>query len=127
MKKSSRTYRRAVGVALGTALFLVWAIGALGVIAYEGFRGDLMYLGVLAVGAVGAILSRFRPRGMARALFATALAQAVVAVIALATGMAGERGTSVLEIVGLNGMFVVLFSISGWLFLRSATDRVAAA
>jgi hypothetical protein len=35
-----------------------------------------MYIGVLAVGIIGAIIARLRPRGMARALFATALAQA---------------------------------------------------
>ena len=42
-----------------------------------------MYFGVLAVGMAGALIARLRPRGMARALFATALAQALVAAIAL--------------------------------------------
>jgi hypothetical protein len=46
-----------------------------------------MYIGVLAVGIIGAIVARFRPHGMARALFATALAQALVAVIALLAGL----------------------------------------
>ena len=41
-----------------------------------------MFFGVLVVGIIGAIIARFRPQGMARALFATALAQALVAVIA---------------------------------------------
>jgi hypothetical protein len=35
------------------------------------------------VGIGGAAIARFRPEGMARALFATALAQALVPVIAL--------------------------------------------
>jgi hypothetical protein len=42
---------------------------------------------VLAVGLIGAIIACFRPHGMARALFATALAQALVAVIALIFGL----------------------------------------
>jgi len=42
----------------------------------------LMYIGVLAVGIIGALIARFQPHGMARALFATALAQMLVAVIA---------------------------------------------
>ena len=42
-----------------------------------------MYFGVLAVGFIGAFIARFQPRGMARALFATAVAQALVPVIAL--------------------------------------------
>ncbi|MFD1505787.1 hypothetical protein FE374_00690 [Georgenia yuyongxinii] len=123
MTKNNRTYRWAVGIALFTAAFLVWAIGALGVIAYEGFRGDMMYLGVLAVLVVGAAVARFRARGMARALFATAVAQALVAVVALLAGMAGERGTSALEIVGVNGMFVALFCLSGWVFRHAAAPE----
>lgn len=35
------------------------------------------YFEVLAVGIIGALIARFRPRGMARALFATALAGAL--------------------------------------------------
>jgi hypothetical protein len=45
-----------------------------------------------------AIIVRFQPRGMARALFATALAQALVAVIALIAGL-GYPWSGPLEIV----------------------------
>jgi hypothetical protein len=41
-----------------------------------------MYFGVLAVGISCALIARLQPHGMARALFATALAQALVATIA---------------------------------------------
>ena len=51
-----------------------------------------MYGGVLAVGIVGAIIARFQPDGMARALVATALAQMVVAVIALIAGWGSGTG-----------------------------------
>jgi hypothetical protein len=119
LRRTTTTYRWAVAVALGTALFLVWGIGALGVLAYEGYRGDLMYLGVLAVAACGAVISRLRASGMARTMVATALAQVLVAVIALLAGAAGEPGTSVLEILGLNAMFAALFCLSAWLFRRA--------
>jgi hypothetical protein len=72
MPKNNRSFRWALGIAVFTAAFLEWAIGALGVIAYEGFRGDMMYMAVLAVLVVGAAVARFRARGMAPALFATA-------------------------------------------------------
>ena len=68
-------YRAAVGVALGTALFLVWANLAVGIIGNEGNPVNLAYFGVLAVGFIGALIARLKPRGMARALFATAIAQ----------------------------------------------------
>ncbi len=78
-KAGNIAYRVAVGLALATAFILVWLIGAVGVIGAEGDLFDLMYFGVLAVGIIGAIIARFQPHGMARALFATALTQALVA------------------------------------------------
>lgn len=110
-------YRSAVAIALGATLVLLHGVAALGVIGAAGDRADLMYLGVLAVGIVGALVARFRPRGMAAALAATALAQALVAVIALGAGLGGTNPR--IEIMGLNGMFVALFLTSAWLFQRA--------
>ncbi len=83
---------------------------------------NLMYFGVLAVGIVGALIARFRPRGMARALFATALAQTSVAVIALIAGL-GYPWSGPLELSALNGFFVALFVASAWLFRRAEHAR----
>lgn len=116
-------YRSALGVALAAALFLVWLILALGLIGAEGDPADLMYGGVLAIGIGGAMVARFQPRGMALALSATALAQALVAVIALVAGKHRAEATSVAELLGLNGMFVVLFAGAAWLFRRAARRR----
>ncbi|WP_116040450.1 hypothetical protein [Amycolatopsis palatopharyngis] len=122
MTKHKNAYRSAAGIAVVTAFVLVWAIGAVGVIGREGDRADLMYGGVLAVGIIGAVIARFRPHGMARALLATAVAQAVVAVIALIAGKHQSPVSSVFEILGLNGFFVALFIGSAWLF-RDAARR----
>lgn len=119
-------YRAAVGVALAAAFILLWLMGAVGIIGVEGDRADLMYLGVLAVGLIGALIARFRPQGMARALLATALAQALVAVIALVAGMPRDPVTSVPELVGLNGLFVALFVGSAWLFRHAARQQLSA-
>jgi hypothetical protein len=78
-----------------------------------------MYVGVLAVGLVGALVARFRPGGMARALFATALAQALVAVIAL-TFQLGAPSSPPAELVLLNGFFVALFLGSALSFRQAA-------
>ena len=77
------TYRAAVGVALAAAFILVWINLAVGIIGSEDSPANLMYGGVLAVGIIGAVIARFQPVGMARALSATALVQALVDVIAL--------------------------------------------
>ena len=113
-------YRVAVAVALAAALLLVWANLSLGIVGETGDPADLMYGGVLVIGIIGAVIARFQPQGMARALLATALATAVVAVIALIAGKHEAPISSVWELLGLNGMFVALFIASALLFRRAA-------
>ncbi len=80
-----------------------------------------MFVGVLAVGAIGAAAARFRASGMARALIATALAQSLVAVIALIAGLgpAGDTG----EILAANAFFAAVWLASAWLFWRAADEQ----
>jgi hypothetical protein len=118
-KGSNIAYRVAVGVALAAALLLVWISLAVGIIGSEDNPANLTYIGVLAVGIIGALIARFQSYGMARTLFATALAQALVAVIALIGGL-GSPWSGPIEILLLNGFFVVLFVGSALLFLRSS-------
>lgn len=118
-KTVNAVYRIAVGIALGATLFLIWANAAVGLIGSEDNPANLMYGGVLAVEIIGVTLARFRPEGMARALFATALAQALVAVIALIAGEHRSSGSSVYEIVNVSGFFAVLFVLSALLFRQA--------
>lgn len=116
---SSTAYRLAIGVALAAAVMLVWLSLGVGIIGEDGDPANLMYFGVLAVGVIGAIIARLKPDGMARALFATALAQASVAAIALIGGL-GLPWSGPAELVGLNGFFIASFAGSAWLFRRAA-------
>ena len=118
-------YRAAVGVALAAAFILVWLSLGVGIIGADGDPANLMYFGVLAVGIVGAVIARFRPPGMARALFATALAQALVAVIALIFGL-GLPWSPPVEILAVNGFFVALFVGSALLFRHAGRGRTPA-
>ena len=120
------SYRFATILALATAFILVWLICAVGVIGVEGDPFDLMYFGVLAVGLIGAIASRLRPHGMARALFATAFAQALVAFVALIVGKHQSSVSSVPEILILNGFFIALFLGSARLFGNAARQETSA-
>jgi hypothetical protein len=123
-KTGEAAYRAAIGLALGSALLLGWVNGAVGIIGSADNDANLMYGGVLVVGAIGAIIARFKPEGMARVLFATALAQTLVAVIAL-VGRLGSPYSGPLEIVSVNGFFVALFVGSAVLFSKAARGRSA--
>ena len=123
MSNHLTAYRLGIVLAVGTALFLVAGIGALGVIGPEGDRADLMFMAVLAIGIAGAVITRLRPHGMARTMSATAAATLLVGVIAIALGKHETEGTSVLEILGLTTMYAGLFAASAWQFSTAATQR----
>ncbi len=111
-------YRAAAGLAIATGFVLVWMNLAVGVIGAEDNPANLMYAAVLAIAAAGALIARFRPEGMARALAATALAQAAVAVIALVAGFG--------EALILNAAFVALWLGSAWLFRKAGQEQTLA-
>lgn len=122
------TYKYAVGIAVFTALLLVWMNLAVGLIGSEDNPANLLFAGVLLVGFVGVILSRFQPRGMSRALFFTALTQALVPFIAMLIWKPPmsnvEESLGVLGVIVLNMVFVVLWGVSGWLFWKVAGEDV---
>ncbi len=120
VRKSVNTlYRAGVGVALAAVLLLIWVNGAVGIIGSENNVANWMYGGVLAVGLIGAILTRFQPRGMARTLLTMALAQVVVAVIALIAGFVPTYRAAV-EVLAITGLFVAFFVGSALLFRGAA-------
>ena len=129
-KGSPTAYRAAVAIACVTGFVLVWINAAAGIIG-DG-PVNLLYLGVLAVGFVGAFVARFQPRGLALALFVTAVAQMLVPVIALVIWKAGWQGLlihpdsphppfhpGIAPVFGLNAVFAVLWVVSALLFRRA--------
>ena len=76
---------------------------------------------MLAIGISGASW-RGSDDGMARAMVITAAATVLVGLIALLLGKHQAEYSSVVEILGLTGMFASLFVVSAWLF-RSAAGQ----
>jgi len=101
-------------LALLTAFFLTWANLAVGIVGDEGHPANRLFFGVLAVGVTGALLARGRPRGMARALATTALAQVLVLPALFPSGAA--MGAAVPASLGLAGLWL----LSAVLFRSSA-------
>jgi hypothetical protein len=115
-----RAYRAAAAIALVSALSLGWVNLAVGVIGAEDNPANLMYFAVLIVGVAGALMARFRPRGMARTMVAVAVAQVAVGIIAWAAGL-GSTGQSLL----LNGGFAAVWLLSASLFRKASEPKQA--
>ncbi|MEZ4622627.1 MAG: hypothetical protein R2867_45000 [Caldilineaceae bacterium] len=127
-KMAHRAYKRAVGVAGGAVLLLVWLNGAVGLIG-DDEAINVLYLGVLGVGLLGALSTRFAPRGMARTAFAMAITQLLVPVIVLL--IPTLRGAlleppSVMGVIGLNLCFTALFVGAALLFRQAAQAQLTA-
>jgi hypothetical protein len=113
-------YRAAVGVAVAAAFMLVWINFAVGIIGSEDNPANLMYAGVLAVALIGAVVARFRPAGMARALAATAFAQMAVGATALLAWWGSAARSFPQAVFFLTGLFTALWLLSGWFFRKAA-------
>lgn len=85
-KTTDSAYRIGMGLALAGGFLTLWVNGAVGIIGNEDNPANMMFLGVLAVGFLGAVIGRFEPKGMVRALNATAIAQVLAFLIALLAG-----------------------------------------
>ncbi len=109
-------YRAAFGIALAAAFILVCLTLTIGIIGDENNPPNLMFAGVLAVGFVGAIRARFRPRGMSRALVATAITQALVGVVAAAANWGYEAAA-------LGVFFCAMWMISASLFRNASLAK----
>lgn len=121
---NSTSYRLGAAVAVVAGLLLIWINLAVGFLGSEDNPANLLFGAVLAVAVVGALVARFRPLGMARAMFAAALTQFAVPLVA-AVIWKPEIDLGMLKVLVFNGVFVGIWAVAGWLFRRAS--RVAQA
>lgn len=119
-KGGTTTYRAAIGMGLATTLFLIWVNLAVGLIGSEDNPANALYIGVLIVGIIGTSIARFRPRPMMYTLLAMAVTQALVPFIALLI-WSPPINFGVVQVLGVNALFVALFVGSAMLFRGAGT------
>ncbi len=95
-KSGSRAFRAGAAVAVVAAFLTVWVNAAVGMIGSEDNPYNLLFGGVLFVALTGAIIGRFEPAGMARAMAVTAAAQALVGAFGLSADPRGALFSIVL-------------------------------
>ena len=113
-KTGNAAFKAAVGLALLAAFLQFWINGAVGILGPEDNDANMMFNGVLLIGMIGFIVSRFDPRKLALAMYVTAGAQALVFVIAMVMGW-GFTGP-------LTAFFIIMWLGSAQLFQKAARD-----
>lgn len=108
----SLTYRLGAAVAIGTTFVLGVGNLAVGLIGSEDNPANDRVWAVLAVGVVGALIARFRPRGLSLVMLALAAGQVGLALYADATAQ------------DLPLRITVVF-VTGWLVAAALFDRAA--
>ena len=116
-KSRSLAYRSGAALAVLAAFLTIWVNGAVGMIGSEGNPYNLLFGGVLAIALIGAIVARFEPAGMARALFAAAIAQAALAALGLTADMRGAV---------FSMAFAAPWLLAAVLFRNAAREQAAA-
>ena len=112
----STAHRLAVGIAVLAGFGLVWVNLAVGFMDVE--PANLMYVLVLVVALIGAGIARFEPREASIAMFATAGAHAVVAIIGLVANLGPTLPADAFWIAG--------WIASGVLFRQASMEPSAA-
>ena len=106
------TYLKAAALALGAALLMVVANGAVGIIGSEENPVNRLFSAVVLVGVIGSLLVGFRARRMAWVMYATAAALLLVAAYLAITGK------GLIPVVAL--VFAGAWIVAGRLFARAA-------
>lgn len=108
-QSSSTAYRVGAVVALVTAFLIIWVNLAVGMIGDDN-PYNLLFGAVLLVALVGAIIGKFQPGAMAKAMFATAAAQLLVG----AGGLSSDPRGAILSM-----MFAAPWLVAGILFRKA--------
>jgi hypothetical protein len=112
----TQRYLLALGVSVLAALFLLFGIGALGIVG-DGDR-DAMYLAGPVVALLVAAVTRFRASGMAVALAAASLTTVAAGAVAVVLVATDRESAPLLDVVGISAMYAALFALAAWLFTR---------
>ena len=113
-------YRAARALAVLTGFLLVWVIGAVGLIGYEGDPFDVWFLGVLVIGIVGGWVTGQNGLQKATVMWVVAISHMAVVILALVMGKQSVEVSSVGEIVISNLVFIVLWIGCALLFKKAA-------
>ncbi|HEX8839066.1 MAG TPA: hypothetical protein VF750_01200 [Sphingomicrobium sp.] len=115
----NRTYLAAAALALLGAFLVTWANLAVGIVGSDDNPANQLFFVALLIGLVGAVLARFRARGMSFAMLASALGLEAAFLLAVTHPTDEPQVSHLTELAGTS-LFAALFLLSAWLFRRAA-------
>lgn len=115
-------YRLAAGLAIAAGLLMTWANLAVGLMGPEDGVANTLLLLVPPVAVIGAVLARFRPRGMAATMLAVLATQLVVGGVALAEPPTTKGFGYPWHIIAVTCFFGCIWLLSAGLFRNAAED-----
>ena len=116
VRRGSRAYTIAAGLALLVSFLSFWFTGAVGIIGNENEDSNALFLGVVAIALAGSVIALFRPAGMAVAMAVAAVAQALVPIIAAVIGDSKQSAIWAPEVIILTLVFTAMWLGSARLF-----------
>lgn len=111
----NKAYKFGLAAGIAGVFLLFWTNGAVGIIGSENNDLNMLYLVVILIAFAGSLFARFKPRGMAKAMTVTAIAQTIPAIIAAFTGQGELR-----DLIVITAFFLFFWSSSAVLFAKSA-------
>ena len=107
-------YRAGTAVAALAGFLQVWANLAVAIVGDGSHPVNLAFFGVVLLAAFGAVLALFKPRGMAAAMLAAAIAQTAVLAYCVVRGLDPA--------VWLTTVFVGMWLVAWRLYLKAAVE-----
>lgn len=117
-KKQLVNYKKALSIALGTNLVLIWSNLAVGIIGSENNPVNLIYFSIPIIFLSGAIISNFKASGLAKTLNIMAIVQISIPLGALIINHPQVNILGILLVLGLNFLFAFSFWFSASLFVK---------
>ena len=118
----SWAYRGGAAVALAASFLLVWINGAVGIIGNEDNPLNLIFFAVIATALFGAVVTRFRADGMARAMTLAAGINALIGIGVFIADAGSTEPPGRFGLLLLIEVFAAMWLLSGWLFRKAARN-----
>ena len=121
-RRKNGAYTAGAGIALLICLMTVWFTGAVGIIGNENEDSNMLFLAVVLVAVGGSAIAAFRPRGMAVAMVAAAVAQLAVPPLAALVSDSSMDAIWARHVIVLTVAFTAMWLVAARLF-RTAAQR----